>query len=312
MTSHHVPNQSSSQFLDNRSDDKASSALHVLKTVNELRTFSRDMKALGKKIALVPTMGALHEGHLSLVKKGLDEADIVITSVFVNPAQFGPNEDFDAYPRAQTKDMDLIEVTGGHAIYLPSTQNMYPQGFSSTLHVGGLSKGLCGADRPNHFDGVATVVAKLLIQSEADVAIFGEKDYQQLCLIQRLVKDLNLDCQIIGAEIVRDEYGLALSSRNGYLSKDELGVARFINRVLAGAVFDLENGDCVKDVIEKTKQQLLFHGVDSIDYLELRAEGTLEPMDNITQNATQNARLLTAVRVGQARLLDNMRVNQLT
>ena len=262
------------------------------------------MKAAGKKIGLVPTMGALHDGHLSLIEKARGLADIVIVTIFINPRQFGENEDLSAYPRQIEKDVDMIDRAGGHAVFTPATEEMYPLGYATNIHVKDITRGLCGSSRPGHFDGVATIVAKLLIMTEPDIAIFGEKDYQQLCMIKRLVKDLNIDCDIYGAPIMRDEYGLALSSRNAYLTPEELDIARQFNKILIKAKEGIEKGEAIEKSLSNARKELLASGVDDVDYIEFRDGDKLEPLSGFTQEG----RLLAAVKIGKARLIDNIPV----
>lgn len=276
----------------------------VIETIRDIRNLSRDVKKNGSKLGLVPTMGALHDGHLSLVRTMLNQTDQVAVSIFVNPAQFGPDEDLDAYPRQLEQDIALLKREGVHIVYCPHVNEMYPDGFSSNIHVGGLSDILCGAYRPGHFDGVATVVAKLLLQVEPDKAIFGEKDYQQLCVIRRLVKDLNIPCEVLAGEIIRDEFGLALSSRNSYLNDTELKTARQMNKVLATVKSLIERGENIPKALDTGRKELLKKGFDHVDYVELRDENSLKPL----MEYKPKARLLVAAKIGPARLIDNMEV----
>ena len=192
----------------------------TVRTVSDLRSHLAKWREAGKSVALVPTMGALHQGHLSLVALAKTKCDRVVASIFVNPMQFGPREDFKTYPRDEAADLDKLAKAGADLVFIPDTAEMYPQGFSTHVKVSDLTDDLCGAARPNHFEGVATVVAKLLLQCTPDIAIFGEKDYQQLLVIRRLVRDLNMQVEIVGGPIVREGDGLALSSRNAYLSPE--------------------------------------------------------------------------------------------
>lgn len=292
--------------------------IQALPDLQSLHNFVKSQKTAGKTIGLVPTMGMLHDGHLSLVKLAKQHCDVVIASIFVNPTQFGPNEDFDAYPRQLQRDIDLLDQIGCDAVYHPSITDIYPDGFATQIHVTGITDGLCGANRPGHFDGVALIVTKLLLQSRADIAVFGEKDYQQLCVIRQMVDDLNIPCRIIGGPIIRDEYGLALSSRNTYLSAEELTIARKINIVLADMVADITqqisqqtidtpSKKSLNDILENGAQKLLDTGISKIDYLELRCAKTLTPITTIPSKQG-TARLLTALKCGPARLLDNMAV----
>lgn len=281
--------------------------LLLIETIEDIRRFTAEARADGKTIAFVPTMGALHDGHLSLIRLGLEKADIVVSSIFVNPRQFGPNEDLDAYPRQLEKDQDLLNQAGASALFYPKVQDIYPEGYATNIHVSGVGEGLCGKDRPGHFDGVATVVTKLLIQVNPDIAIFGEKDYQQLCLIRRLAIDLNLPCEIIGGPIIRDPDGLALSSRNAYLDESEIKIARQFNKILRQACHEIATGTTPSIAIEHATSKLLNTGVSGVDYLELREDNSLQPLQSFTKD--NQARLIAAIRVGRARLLDNISID---
>lgn len=283
---------------------KALKDIALIKTVDDIRACSRRIRADGKTIGLVPTMGALHAGHLSLVRKMLECVDKVAVSIFVNPAQFGPGEDLEAYPRQLDQDIALLQQEGAHIVYCPDVQEIYPDGFSTNISVSGVSEGLCGGARPGHFDGVATVVAKLLLQVEPDKAIFGEKDYQQLCVIRRLVQDLNIPCDILAGETVRDKHGLALSSRNAYLDEGQIEVARQLNKVLKTIQQHIKDGQQVPEALERGREELLSKGFEEVDYLDLRASDTLAPLENYQTPA----RLLAAVKIGPARLIDNIDV----
>ena len=276
----------------------------LIKTVDEMRACSRKIRAEGKSIGLVPTMGALHEGHLSLVRFMLQETDKVAVSIFVNPAQFGPGEDLEAYPRQLEQDIALLQREGAHIVYCPDVKEMYPDDFATKVSVSGVSEGLCGEMRPGHFEGVATVVAKLLLQVEPDKAIFGEKDYQQLCVIRRLVKDLDLPCDVLAGEVVRDEHGLALSSRNAYLDDAQIKTARSLNTILKAVRDDILSNTDVGKALDKGRQSLIEKGFEQVEYLELRDAIALNPLA-VYQSP---ARLLVAVRLGPARLIDNIPV----
>lgn len=262
-------------------------------------------RAAGDSVALVPTMGALHRGHMALVAAAKAEAKRVVVSIFVNPAQFGPNEDFSRYPRPLADDLALLREAGVDAAWLPTVEEMYPQGFDTSIHVAQLSVGMEGDARPGHFDGVATVVAKLLLQVMPDVAMFGEKDYQQLCVVKRLVMDLNIPCRIIGVPTVREVDGLALSSRNAYLDAAQRAIATKLNQVLRHCAFVLahERRD-VAETLEKAKILLLDGGFDAVEYVALCDAVTLAPI-SVYQ---PQARLIAAVRLGKTRLLDNCEV----
>lgn len=257
-----------------------------------------------KRIALVPTMGALHEGHLALIDEARAQADHVVASIFVNPAQFGPNEDLSTYPRREASDAKLLTERGCDLLWAPGVEEVYPEGFATSISVRGVSEGLCGSARPGHFDGVATVVAKLFNQVRPDVAIFGEKDYQQLAVIRRMAIDLDFGIDIVGVPTQRDTDGLALSSRNAYLTEDERQAAHALPRALGQAAARIEKGGDVDEALVKAKAMLAAAGFDPIDYVELRDAATLEPVTNLEQSA----RLLAAARMGQTRLIDNIEV----
>jgi len=277
----------------------------ILRSVADLRAQVAQWRKAGLRVAFVPTMGALHDGHLSLVKAGLAEADRVLVSIFVNPTQFGPNEDFAAYPRTEEADVAKLEQAGAQAVYAPSVEVMYPQGASTTVHVAGVSEGLCGTFRPGHFDGVATVVSKLLNQAQPDVALFGEKDFQQLQVIRRLVRDLDLPVAIRGVATLREADGLAMSSRNAYLSPAERAAAPALHRTLTDAAARLQGGAEAEPVLKAGIAAVLDAGFGSVDYLELRAAEDLAPLDRLDRPA----RLIVAARLGRARLIDNIPVN---
>ena len=277
----------------------------VLPSIAALRAHVGEVRARGGRIALVPTMGALHDGHLELVRQGLDRAGHVIATVFVNPTQFGPNEDFAAYPRTFEADLDKLTRAGAQAVFSPDTAEMYPPGMATTVTVKAVSEDLCGAIRPGHFAGVATIVTKLLLQAMPDIALFGEKDWQQLQVIRRLVADLDIPVEIDGVPIVRDENGLALSSRNAYLSPQQYGVAINLNKILSGIVESIRSGQIWPDAQAQGRAALEGAGFDSIDYLEVRDAASLA----IPAPGQKNGlRILAAVRLGRARLIDNMGV----
>jgi pantoate--beta-alanine ligase len=273
--------------------------------LEQLRRTVVSWRTEGKAIALVPTMGALHDGHLKLVEEAKKHADRVVVSIFVNPTQFGPNEDFSRYPRPIERDLELLISAGASAAWLPIMDEMYPEGFASSIHISGITEMLDGVFRPGHFDGVATVVTKLLLQVTPNIALFGEKDYQQLCLIKRLVKDLNINTSILGVSTVRELDGLALSSRNQYLSAEQRPIAAQIYATMkdAGAKLKSSPKD-VAAILESAKGKLLVAGFTKIDYLELRAEDSLAAMDHYKAPA----RLLIAAWLGTTRLIDNIKV----
>ena len=275
----------------------------VIESVSALRAQVQAWRADGLKVALVPTMGALHEGHISLTRAALDRADRCVASIFVNPRQFAPTEDLDKYPRQLAFDLDKLEQAGVHAAFTPGVDEVYPEGFATTISVGGPSAGLETDFRPTHFDGVATVVAKLLIQAAPDLAVFGEKDYQQLCVVKKPCRDLNLPVEIFGAPTVRDPEGLAMSSRNAYLSPAELEVARKLNKILRKAATALEGGADEAATMTAARQEILDAGFDTVDYVEARQTDTLAPWRRDT-----SGRVLVAARLGKTRLIDNVEV----
>ncbi len=280
--------------------------MKTVRTVTELRSELRGWHAAGLKSGFVPTMGALHDGHLSLVHEARRHSGKVVVSIFVNPTQFGPGEDFEKYPRDEGRDCALLENAGADLVYLPGVDEMYPEGDSTIVSVKGVSENFEGAHRPGHFDGVATVVAKLLLQCGPDVAVFGEKDYQQLAVIRRMVRDLFIPCEIIGAPIVRDEYGLALSSRNAYLSEASLQVARLLNKVLFKTADNMTRQPSDAPIlVEAAKEKLLEAGFTAVDYFALVDAHTLEPI----QAPDRPARLLVTARIQGVRLLDNAAVS---
>lgn len=280
--------------------------LPIVRTVVELRAQVRAWRAAGEAVAMTPTMGALHEGHLSLVRLARTRADRVVASIFVNPAQFGPNEDFERYPRDEGGDARLLASAGCDLLYAPDVSQIYPPGYATKVSVSGVSEPLDGAARPGHFDGVATVVAKLLNQAQPDVAVFGEKDFQQLQLIHRLVLDLDIPVEIIGAPIARDADGLALSSRNAYLSAAERPIAGMMNKVLANAAARLRAGDSVEKVEATGRAALERHGFDRVDYFEVRQVEDLSPADGPPYEG--RVRIFAAAHLGKTRLIDNMAV----
>ena len=282
----------------------AQAPLPIVRMIADLRRTLDGWRAAGQTIGMVPTMGALHEGHLSLVTCARARADRVIASIFVNPTQFAPGEDFDAYPRSEARDAALLADAGCDLLFAPSVQEMYAPGFSTTVTVSDVSEPMDGQSRPSHFSGVATVVAKLLIQARPDVAVFGEKDYQQLQVIKRLALDLDLPTAIIGAPTVRAEDGLALSSRNAYLTPSEREIAAGLNAVLRNLARALAAGEPVAPAEADAIEALISAGFDSIDYVEARHAETLErlgpgPIGQVP------ARVLAAARLGKTRLIDN-------
>ncbi len=280
-------------------------SVQVARTVSELRAQVCAWRAEGRKTAYVPTMGSLHEGHLSLVRLGLEHADHCALSIFVNPTQFAPHEDFDAYPRAEEADVTAAAGAGAELIFAPGGAEMYAPGFATSIGIKGPAEGLETDFRPHFFGGVALVVAKLLIQAGTDYAVFGEKDYQQLCVVRRLVDDLDIPTKIIGGPIVRDEEGLALSSRNAYLSPEELVVARTLNRTLLSCAEDIAaEPERARVRLGEGRAEILRNGFASLDYLEMRQADTLAPF----APGMKEGRLLVAATIGRTRLIDNVAV----
>ena len=276
--------------------------MQTIRDLSGLRAHITAWRAAGETIALVPTMGALHDGHMALVRDGAALADHVVASIFVNPAQFGPNEDLDAYPRREAEDAGMLAERGTALLWLPDVATMYPDGHASRVRVSGLDTVLCGAARPGHFDGVATIVAKLFNQVQPDVALFGEKDWQQLAIIRRMAADLDFALEIVGVATVRDADGLARSSRNAYLSDTERSAAAALPAAMARAAAGMLAGTGVSSALAQARAAILSAGFSGIDYLELRDAATLALLDA----PSPTARLFAAARIGPARLIDNI------
>ena len=253
-------------------------------------------------LAIVPTMGSIHEAHEKLVIEAKRNADIVLATIFVNPMQFGANEDFNKYPKSEEEDIKRLTSVGCNIIYIPTLESVYPEGFDLTINVPKLSSVLCGKKRPNHFEGVSTIVAKLLLQSGADYAVFGEKDYQQLLIIKSLVENLDIPCHILPIETIRDENGLAISSRNQYLNANNKSIANNINIIMKSAVDDYKNKD-IKSTITFVENSFLSSGIENIDYIEIRDNNNLNAINN---NDKSNARLFIAIYINDTRLIDNI------
>ncbi|TYC85415.1 pantoate--beta-alanine ligase [Novosphingobium sp. BW1] len=282
--------------------------MQTVHALDPLRSAAAQLRANGT-LALVPTMGALHEGHLTLVRQARRHADAVAVSIFVNPLQFGANEDLDAYPRVLERDARLLEEEGVDLLWAPQVSAMYPDGFATSISVSGVSEGLCGAARPGHFDGVATVVAKLFNQVGPDMAFFGEKDWQQLAVIRRMARDLDLTrphvTAIHGVPIVREADGLAMSSRNAYLSADERARAATLPAAMKAAIARIEGGEVPATALAALADELVASDFGPIDYALLCDAASLAPLDT---PIAAPMRLLVAARLGTTRLIDNMAV----
>ena len=278
--------------------------MQTVRDIQGLRSAVAALRAEGGGIAFVPTMGALHAGHMALVAEARRRAKNVVASIFVNPAQFGANEDLSTYPRREASDSKMLEDEGCSLLWAPDAAVMYPEAYATNVSVAGVSEGLCGASRPGHFDGVATVVAKLFNQVRPDIAIFGEKDYQQLAVIRRMVSDLDMDVEIIGVPTQRDADGLALSSRNAYLTDEERQAARMLARALGEAAGAIQSGGGIPAALDAAREKLRRAGFEPIDYVELRDAETLAPVERLERPA----RLLAAARLGRTRLIDNLAV----
>jgi pantoate--beta-alanine ligase len=282
--------------------------VQIFRDVDALRQGLASLREDGGRIAMVPTMGALHAGHMALVTEAQRRAARVVVSIFVNPTQFGPNEDLSAYPRREAEDAALLREAGVDILWAPSVEAMYPEGFATSIRVAGLSGELDGAHRPGHFDGVATVVAKLFNQVHPDIACFGEKDWQQLAIIRRLVADLDLGVEIVGVPTVRDADGLALSSRNAYLSPGQREEALALPRALREAAQAIADGQDIALSLAEAADAIIAGGFDSVDYVELRDAASLKRIESLDGPA----RLLAAARIGGTRLIDNIAVNLAT
>ena len=282
--------------------------MQTLNQLSALRSALAPLRGDGP-LALVPTMGALHEGHLSLVRAAKQRAAHVVVSIFVNPRQFGVGEDLDAYPRPIERDAALLAGEGTAVLWAPTVAEMYPSGYATNIAVSGVSEGLCGGARPGHFDGVATVVAKLFNQVQPDIALFGEKDWQQLAVIRRMARDLDFAqphvSAILGVATMREADGLAMSSRNAYLTPAERAAAPSLPRAMHEAIARIESGEPAAPALAALESALLAAGFASVDYAELRDADTLAPL---AASGPKPARLIVAARLGKARLIDNMAV----
>jgi len=279
--------------------------MKTITTIKEIKAILKQERNKGKTIGLVPTMGCFHEGHLSLMRKARENCDVVVTSIFVNPTQFGPSEDFEAYPKDLKNDSKMAEEVGADYLFLPSVEEMYPGECLAYVDVEKIAKVLCGANRPGHFKGVATVVSKLFNITQPDFAYFGEKDYQQLVVIKKMVKDLNFDVQIVGIPTVREEDGLAMSSRNKYLEPKEREAALVLNKSLNLALEMVKNGEKDSIVIKKAIKRLIKkEPLVNLEYISICDNIYLQELSGIEENVL----IALAARVGKARLIDNVLV----
>jgi pantoate--beta-alanine ligase len=279
--------------------------MDIVRSIDDLRRRVADWRTHGDTAALVPTMGALHEGHLTLVRTARESARRVVVTIFVNPTQFAPGEDFASYPRREHTDAELLSVAGADLLFTPSVEEMYPGGHSTRVRVGGPADTLESEFRPGHFDGVATVVAKLLLQALPDVALFGEKDYQQLLVIRRMVRDLDVPVRIEGVPTVREADGLALSSRNAYLTPAERAIAPTLHRTISAVARAVTEGGSPEREASLAADTLARAGFRKVDYVAVRDAETLERVGD----ASRPARVLAAAWLGRARLIDNVPVN---
>jgi pantoate--beta-alanine ligase len=282
--------------------------MRTVHSLKELRSILRNYRQQGKTIGLVPTMGNLHEGHISLVRKASEAADIVVTSIFVNPMQFGANEDLDKYPRTLQEDQDKLAEAGNTLVFAPSVEEVYPEGMArqTKVLVPEVSEGHCGASRPGHFEGVATVVAMLFNMVQPDVAVFGEKDYQQLAVIKKMVRDLMIPVNVVGAPTVREEDGLAKSSRNGYLSEEERATAPIVFQTLNRVAEQLQQGRSDFQALEQEAQNVLADAGLRPDYFNIVSSQTLKPATDEDRELT----LLVAAFLGTTRLIDNLSLSR--
>lgn len=279
--------------------------MQIIRQLGPLRDALAEIRGQGKKIGLVPTMGALHAGHMRLVEVAAEQCSAVVVSLFVNPAQFGEGEDLDTYPRQEAADLKLLKAASVDLVWAPTLDQVYPEDYSTKVMVGGLSEGLDTLTRPNYFEGIATVCAKLFNQTRPDFAYFGEKDYQQLMIIKRLSRDLDFTHDVVGVPTVREEDGLALSSRNAYLSPEERIKAGRLPKIMQAAADAIAAGGEIATIAEEAKAKLRSSGFHRTDYFEVRSADTLEQMDKLAGQA----RLFAATYMGETRLIDNIAVS---
>jgi pantoate--beta-alanine ligase len=277
----------------------------IAETVAALRQRVTQWRGQSQKVGLVPTMGALHDGHAALVRRSIEQCDRTVVSIFVNPTQFAPHEDFATYPRNEDADLTLLSRLGADLVYMPSASEMYADGFTTSVQVSRLTEGLCGVTRPHFFQGVATVVTKLLLQCLPDCAYFGEKDYQQLQVVRRMVRDLDIPASIVGVPTVREADGLALSSRNAYLTPEGRLIAPTLNQVLRQVAERLRHGSDAVAATTWGREQLSAAGFGPIDYLAVCDADSLEPVDGALAPG-RSARILVAAFLGKTRLIDNI------
>lgn len=278
--------------------------METIRTIKDLRARVKSWRQAGETIGLVPTMGGLHDGHLSLVRESVERTGKTVATLFVNPSQFAPHEDFATYPRDEAGDLEKFDSAGADLIFAPNVAEIYPDGHATKIEVQGISQVLEGEFRPHFFSGVATVVAKLLLQSLPDVAIFGEKDYQQLCVIKSMVRDLDISVEIIGSPTIREDDGLAMSSRNNYLSNAERGIATSLYRVISEIAKNVRAGQLPAAQRPWAEAELTKAGFGAVDYVAVRDAETLEPVGD----ASRPARVLAAAWLGSTRLIDNVAV----
>ncbi|RLJ99926.1 pantoate--beta-alanine ligase [Ruegeria conchae] len=278
----------------------------ILRQLADLRALTREWRQKGEVIGVVPTMGALHQGHLSLAEAAKADCDRVVVTIFVNPKQFNNPEDLANYPRTEQEDAEKLAPYDVDAIYVPDPQEIYPEGFATTVSVSGLTDTMEGEFRPGHFDGVATVVAKLFLQTQADRAYFGEKDYQQLMIVRRMARDLDIPIEVIGCPTVREPSGLAMSSRNQSLSDRGLVIAAKKHSIMCALVQALENGEAFNSLVTQAQADLLAAGFAEVEYLQLRCADTLDPLNH----ADRSARLFAATMLEGVRLIDNLPVSK--
>ena len=283
-----------------------SEKIKIVRAERTLRGRIWEYRGAGETIAFVPTMGALHEGHLTLVDLAKKKADRVVASIYVNPTQFAPGEDFNAYPRTEKADVAMLKDRGVDLVYIPKPSSMYDVHHATKVIVGGVADGLETDHRPTFFHGVALVVTKLLNRVAPDIAIFGEKDYQQLATIRRLVEDLDMPTKIVGAKIARDEHGLALSSRNKYFDEEGLKIARRLNEIMRFCAQQMSKGENVDMATDRAAKALVAAGFSSVDYVEVRSPNSLTVLEGGILNAP--ARLLVAAHCKGVRLIDNFPV----